>query len=284
MSDADWIALVGVIVSVVAFAVAGRAYQLQKHGQRTSDEQLLNDLIEKIQARLASLAPMGTPVTPEIYAANNAALTGLQGLALEAAKVTEQGDLKPDWFQSTVLAYAFSQVWDCAAALEYWDRAVTIADTYQSRVRSLAARAEFYYNRGLGDDWDSARKDYAAALADLEQDGGRQGPDLVAEQSVSMIIVQASLELMIGEQVRAATLIADAIMMADRLVTPWRKIRALEVIGTFVRQPKPVPTDEVPQALKAELQRRGAQAGKFPEAATAILGAMGVPAATGPMH
>lgn len=274
MSSADWIALAGVIVSIVAFAVAGRAYQLQRRTQKTSDEQQLNDLIEKIQARLASLSPLGAAITPEIYAANNTALTGLQGLALEARKVTDHGGLQPDWFQSTVLAYAFTQVWDCASALDYWGRAVKIATTTQSRVRSLSARAEFRYNRGLDDDRDRAREDFTTALDELGRDPDGQGYDVATEQMASMLINQAGLELMIGDYAKAADLIISAFLKADSLGAPWRKKRALEMIGTLIGQQKIIPAPDLLRSLKAELQRQGAKSGKFPDGAAALLASL----------
>ena len=277
MSTDDWLTLAGVVVAAVAFCVAVTTYQLQKRTQLTSDEQQLSDLIGQIQERLASISRTGETATLEVYAANSAAVAGLQGLAIEAQKVAERGGLQPDWFQSVVLAYAFTEAWDLVTALTYWGRAVDIATTNQSRMRSVAARAEFYYNRGLNtgldaagqpnDDWGHARADYRAAADLLTADPDGQGPDVTGEQVVSLLVYQSGLEMMIGEPGRAARLLVDAVDRADSLVVAWRKMRSRQFIATAVRQPSP----DLVRALRAELRRRGAETGTFPASAARLL-------------
>lgn len=186
MSSGDLISLGSLVVAIIAFMVSVFTYHVQKSTQVSSDEQNLNDLIEKIQSGLAATAVPQTTFSLESYAAENTALAALQGQALEARRLARRAEIELDWFKNMVLAYAFSQVWDLGSAKEFWDGAVGGAKTAQARVRSLAARAEFYYNRGLNGDWDLAQQDYEDALDEVRHDADGQGPDLVAEQVSGM--------------------------------------------------------------------------------------------------
>jgi hypothetical protein len=283
MSSTDWISLAGVIVAIVAFAVAAFTYQLAKRTQLTSDEQQFNDLIEKIQASFAtsqaaerSMVGSATgsgQFTLENYAANSTTLARLQGLALEARKLAERAGLEPDWFQSTVLGYAFTEVWDNAGAAPYWSRAVDAAKTHQSLVRALASRAAFYYNRGMADDLDLARKDFTRALDELKADPDRQGPDLAAEQMVQLGLAQAEMELMTGHLPPAVNLVVDAFLESNAVTTAWRKQRALMLVSGFVLQQKIVPTQYLLQGVRTELARRDVAPDKFPDATAALLSA-----------
>ena len=127
MGSGDWISLGSAIVAAVALVASGYTYRLQQKTEGRTAEQELNDLVEKLQEGLASLnRPQGS-FTFETYALDNAAtMAGLHGHAIEAEKLLERSGIEPDWFQSMILAYAFTQVWDPAGAIDYWERAVEV--------------------------------------------------------------------------------------------------------------------------------------------------------------
>jgi hypothetical protein len=261
MASAEWIALGGFLAAVVAFFVSLRAYQLQRRTQSVNDQTKFDDLIQKIQENLGKLSQsqgdLGSCPTPGGYTATNTTLVGLLGLALEARRLARRAGLQPDWFQSMVLASAFSQVWDTASAIEYWTRMVDVADTHQSHIRSLVSRAAFYYNRGLADDWDLARQDFDTAVKELEEDPHSQGPAMVKEQVAYQRAQQAGLELMIGATDRAVTYYADSFQVSNAIAVSWRKQRTLATVGMLVLQQQVVPPKDLLKLIGDELQRRG---------------------------
>lgn len=273
MSSGDSIALVSVIVAVIAFVVSGLAYRLQRRGQGTSDEQQLNDLLEKIQGDLAGLNQDQSAPTLETYAASTATIVALQSRALAARRLAERAEIELNWMQSMILAYAFTQVWDTKGALQYWERAVKVAETHHlAYVRSLAARGEFYYNRGLGDDWELARKDYGDAVSELRRDPERQGADLAAQQMASVLVYQAGYEVETGDDNRVTALIADAFQAANEITVQWRRRKALEYVGGYalMLQQKAVPPRDLLRPVAAELAARGMGPDKFPPATAAM--------------
>jgi tetratricopeptide (TPR) repeat protein len=274
MASAEWIALGGFLAAVVAFFVSLRAYQLQRRTQSINDQTKFDDLIQKIQENLGKLSQsqgdLGSYPTPGGYTATNTTLIGLLGLALEARRLARRAGLQPDWFQSMVLAYAFSQVWDTASAIEYWTRMVDVADTHQSHIRSLVSRAAFYYNRGLADDWDLARQDFDTAVKELEEDPDSQGPAMVKEQVAYQRAQQAGLELMIGATDRAVTYYADSFQVSNAIAVSWRKQRTLATVGMLVLQQQVVPPKDLLKLIGDELQRRRVVLAEFPAATAAL--------------
>jgi hypothetical protein len=237
MASGDWIALGAAIAAIVASVVAIIAYRLQRRSQAMSDENQLNELIEKIQGGLGNLDKLSSAITIEDFAASGVALTGLRGQALEAKKLIKRADIKPDWFQNMILGYAFTQAWDPKAAFTYWDDAVSATsggDAHQAHVSSLEARANFYYTRGLKDDWKNAHKDFNEARDELLKDPEGQGRDLALEQIALMFLRQASLELKAEGETAAAALAANAFLKANSIGTQWRKRHALKVIGKLM--------------------------------------------------
>ncbi len=280
MSSGDLISLGSLAVAVAAFGISYFTYHVQKRTQDSTEEQNLNDLrqnltdlIEKIQSGLATVAQPQATFKLESFAAENSALAALQGQALEARRLAKGAELKLDWFQNMILAYAFTQTWDPAGAEEFWEGAVNGAMTSQARIRSLAARAEFYYNRGLNDDWQHARADYEAALTELRRDPDGQGPDLVAQQAAGMELYQAGFEFNTGNDPMAVSLVADAFIDANSVSAPWRKLAALDRLGSLVQamQTQVIPPRGVLPAVAAELSRRGADPGSFPPKTAALL-------------
>ena len=284
MSSGDLISLGSLLVAVFAFTVSYYTYNVQKRTQVSTEEQNLNvrqqnldDLIEKIQSVLATVAQPQTTFKLESFAAENTALTALQGQALEARRLARHPGITLDWFQNMVLAYAFTQTWDPASAKDFWDGAVTGAKTPQARIRSLTARAEFYYNRGLNDDgcndWQAARADYRTALEELRRDPDGQGLDLVAQQAAGMELYQAGFEFNVGNDSMAIRLVADAFGDANSVSAPWRKLAALDRLGSLVQamENQVIPPRKVLPLVAAELSRRGARVGSFPSKTAALL-------------
>jgi hypothetical protein len=259
MSYADWMALAAAIFAGLSGASAVVAYLLQRRTQATSDENQVNDLIEKMQKALADLDASRT-ITAEKFAANNVALARLRGLALEARKVITRARIKPDWFQNMVLAYAFSQTGDLKSADPYWQGAVTAAlasNNHPAHVSSLAARAEFYYNRHLDNDWELAREDFNAAKNELDNDPDRQGPDLTAQQVAVLLLQQAAFELDAEGQSTAVPLIVAAFMKANTIGAQWRRRTVLKNLGDLVagtQQKAGFP--DLLQQVAAELSQR----------------------------
>ena len=236
MASGDWIALGAAIAALVACMVAIIAYRLQRRTQAMSDENQLNELIEKIQGGLANLDKLSSAITIEDFAASGVALTGLRGQALEAKKLIERADITPDWFQNMILGYAFTQAWDPKAAFTYWDAAVSATsggDAHQAYVSSLEARANFFYARGLNDDWEKAHKDFDDARGELLKDPEGQGRDLALEQIALTFLRQASLELKAKVRTHSGTC-CEHNRRANSIGTQWRKRHALKVIGNLV--------------------------------------------------
>jgi len=238
MASADWIALAAAIFAGISGVAAVIAYRLQRRTQATSDEQQVNDLIEKMEKALGSL-DTSRAMTLKTLAANNVALISLRGQALEARKVIGRAGIAPDWFQNMILAYAFSQTWDLAGAIPYWDGAVSVAlasGDHPAYFGSLVARAQFYYNRGLSNDWDLARRDFKTAIDEILKDPDRQGHDLAAQQAAMLCLQQAGFELDAEGETAAASLIAQAFTTANTIRAPWRKQTVLKALGDLVRE------------------------------------------------
>jgi len=280
MSSGDWIALGAALFAAGSCVVAIVAYRLQRRTQASSDEQQLNELIQKMQDGLAELNP-GRSVTLQAFAANSVSLTSLRGQALEARKVIDRAGIKPDWFQNMILALAFSQTWDLASANPYWDGAVTAASAtgnHPAHISSLAARAQFYYNRGLNDDWDLARTDFETALHELRADPDGQGPDLAAEQVATMLLRQAGFELDAQGERGAVPLVAEAFAVANSIAARWRQRNVLKALGNLVLELQQ--TMGFPSLLRDvadELSRQEGGLHAFPDETAAVLSAAQLP-------
>jgi hypothetical protein len=274
MASGDWIALAAAIFAGISGAAAVIAYRMQRRTQATSDEQQVNDLIEKMETALGSLDTSRT-MTLKTFAANNVALTTLRGQALEARKVIGRAGIAPDWFQNMILAYAFSQTWDLAGASPYWDDAVAVAlasGNHPAHVSSLVARAQFYYNRGLSSDWDLARRDFKTAMDDVLEDPDRQGHDLAAQQAAMLCLQQAGFELDAQGETAAAGLIAQAFTTANTIGARWRQRMMLKTLGDLVREQQH--TSGSPDLLShvaTELSRAAPGLKAFPEDIAAML-------------
>jgi type IV secretory pathway VirB10-like protein len=129
MSSSDWLALGGVIVSCLAFAVSFVAYRLQARSAQSDNEKELADQINAIQAQLAELSPVPQPTDsmealvrtgnaaqqPQAIAAiqKTSSVNGaLQTLLLRTGTLVESAKLQPDWYQNLVLATAAVQIGD----------------------------------------------------------------------------------------------------------------------------------------------------------------------------
>jgi hypothetical protein len=278
--SANLISLGSLVVAIVAFVVSYFAYRVQKRSQVSTDEQNLNDLIEKIESSLATVAQPQASFSLESFAAQNAALATLQGQALEARSLASRlakDGIELDWFQNMVIAFAFTQAWDPAGAEDFWEGAVNSATTTQAHIRSLTARAQFYYSRGLNDDghndWHDARVHWQAALDELRSDRDRQGADLVAEQAAFMKFQQAGFEYNTGDESKAVSLVADAFSEANSVSAPGRKLAALERLGSLVQAMgnQMILPPNVVSMVADELSRRGVDPETFPHKTRALL-------------
>jgi tetratricopeptide (TPR) repeat protein len=275
MTSGDWIALGAAIVAIVACVVSVITYRLQKRTQATSDEEQLNGLIESIQGGLANLKWSGPAMTIDAYAANGVTLGTLRGQALEARKLMERADIEPDWFQSVVLAYAFSQAWDPAGAITYWERAVDVSTgpgNFQAHISSLEARGTFYYRRGRDGDLAKARDDFKTALRELRKDPEQQGPDLVAQQAAGLLLSRASFELDIGAEAKTMVgLVTEAFTTGNAIAAPWRRLETLKFVGTLALALQQRGLPELLAEVAAELSRQGAEPDGFPTDTAALL-------------
>jgi tetratricopeptide (TPR) repeat protein len=274
MGSGDWIALAAAIFAGVSGAGAIIAYRLQRRTQATSDEQQLNDLIEKMQKALGSLDSSRT-MTLKTFAANNVALVSLRGQALEARKVIGRAGIEPDWFQSMILAYAFSQTWDLKSANPHWENAVKAADAnrdHPAHVASLVALAQFYYNRGRSDDWDLARQNFEAATRELLEDPDGQGPDLAAQQAAMLHLQQAGFELDAEGETAAVPLMVKAFATANTISARWRQRTVLKALADLVRElQQTLGQPDLFRHVAAELSRAAPGLEAFPEDITRML-------------
>jgi len=278
MSAGDWIAFAAAVVAAVSCAVAVIAFRLQGRTQAASDEKRLSDLVEKMQKGLADLAKSSEDQTFQSFATRLVTLTSLRGQALEARKVIGRASIKPDWFQSMILAYSFSETWDLASSKEYWDGALTASKDgngqldHPAHISGLMARAHFYYSRGLGNDWDLARKDFNAAFDELKVDPDGQGPDLVNEQLSGMCMQQSSFELDAEGEAAAFPLIVEAFVKANSIAAGWRRRRALGSLGTLVAELQRRASDpDLLSKVKTELAKQGVHLDDLPPKTAAVL-------------
>jgi hypothetical protein len=240
MAAGDWIGFVAAIVAAVSCVVAVVAFRLQGRTQAAGDEERLSDLIEKMQKGLEKLGKVRQEATLDSYAASSVTLTSLRGQALEARKLIKRANIEPDWFQNMIVAITFSQTWDLASAEPYWNGAIDASSDkdghvdHPAHIASLTARAEFYYNRGLGDDWNQARKGFQAAYDELKEDPDQQGPDLVNEQLALMSLRQAAFELDAVGESGAIPYIVEAFVRANSIAAGWRKRNALKTLGNLI--------------------------------------------------
>lgn len=270
MSSAEWISLASVIVAGIALGVSGFTYYLQKRAGASSDENAFYSLIEEIEKQLGTLNIPHGAITPDVYATSNAALGALHGLAVEAKKTSGKAEIEPDWYQSMILAFAFSQVWDLPAAIYYWERAVRESEENQNesaQVRSLLARGAFFYNRNHDNDWQSARGDFSKAVEKLHADPNHQGIDMAAAQIASTLGTQAGFELWIelgtGGHHESERLIADAFEATSKITALWRRQVTLQYIIPPLLSHPAASGQEVFKCVTAELSRRGVTTDKF---------------------
>ena len=123
MSAGDWISFGRALVALAALGIAARSYQLSKTTQESDDVKQFGDLVQKTQDALAKL-PQTTTFDTESYATNGATLAAIQVYALDAHQLVVDQKVKPNSFDSVVLAFAFTQLWDGATAITYWNGAL----------------------------------------------------------------------------------------------------------------------------------------------------------------
>jgi hypothetical protein len=96
MASSDWLALGGVIVSCLAFAVSFVAYRLQARSAQSDNEKELADQINAIQSQLAELSPVPQSAdSMEALARTGNAAQQAQAMAaiLKTSSVGRQPDL-----------------------------------------------------------------------------------------------------------------------------------------------------------------------------------------------
>jgi hypothetical protein len=171
MSSSDWVALGGLLLSCLAFAVSFVAYQLQEKTAKSDNEKELADQIAAVQTHLAEpnftaqagyvTAATARAVSQEAIAKASSTNAALQMLVLRVGNLIESTGVTPDWYQNLVLASAAVRIGDQVMASPYVKAAVRLARQPEDRgwnaetaaaaqMLSLQVRANFFYNRGPG--------------------------------------------------------------------------------------------------------------------------------------
>jgi hypothetical protein len=248
MKSSDWVALVGVLISCLAFGVAYLAYRLQAQTARSDSEQELADQIDAIHAHLADLDRMAAPGGSMASIIQNANVNAaLQALLLRASNLVAAARLSPDWYQNLVLASAALQIGDVLTAAPYAEQAVALAGRRgasgwaagagtAARVISLRTRAWLYFTRGLAGDLDRARGDYEAARRVVEDVRDGQGPNLTSVQLVELYVRQADYELDVGDGELGAELMRQAAQIWLGLRAPGARREAGRLISALAQQ------------------------------------------------
>ena len=269
MSSSDWLALGGVIVSCLAFAVSFVAYRLQARSAQSDNEKELADQINAIQAQLAELSPVpqSADSMEALAKTGNAAQqaqamaaiaktssinAALQTLLLRVGALIKSARLEPDWYQNLVLATAAVQIGDPITAEPYTKRAVELACTPEghgwdagaaaaAQMVSLRVRANFYFNRGLQGDLKRGRDDFAAARQLVEDNRGKQGPFITAGRLIELYVRQTDFELDLGHDDCGIALMAEACREWQKIQIPSGRQVTGSIIATFASTQQRVP-------------------------------------------
>jgi hypothetical protein len=231
MSSSDWVALGGLLLSCLAFAVSFVAYKLQQKTAKSDNEKELADQIAAVQTHLAEpnftaqagyvTAATARAVSQEAIAKASSTNAALQMLVLRVGNLIESTGVTPDWYQNLVLASAAVRIGDQVMASPYVTAAVRLARQPEDRgwnaetaaaaqMLSLQVRANFFYNRGHPEDVTAAREDYERARELVLNVRPQQGPFMTAGRLAELYVRQTEFELDLGYDDRAVDLMAKA--------------------------------------------------------------------------
>jgi tetratricopeptide (TPR) repeat protein len=142
------------------------------------------------------------------------------------------------WFDATVLANSFAQVWDIERARYYWDLADKKIRHKDARIHSsakvltLRAVGMFYYTSNTAEDLKHARKAFKNALDIVDTDA--YGPELTRGMNSDTLFLQAQQEDRQGNTAEAATRLREAWDLAAPMQTAWRRQQAKLQFASFV--------------------------------------------------
>jgi hypothetical protein len=242
MSSSDWISFGSTLVACLALAVSLFALREQKRKDQYDAGQDLADQINAINDELAKLSPASPSDRPMDLVANASnANAALQTLVLRVVDLIGSQRLRPDWFQSAVLAMAFIEIGDVAGANTYTGEALGLARESVKRggasalppralVLSLRMRATFCFSRGLHGDADAARDLFDEARARVKANEATQGPYMTASELIELNMREASFEVSLGNTGNAVHRISDAVAQWDALDAPLPR----RTLGTLI--------------------------------------------------
>lgn len=247
MSTSDWIAIGAAIIAVLSPAVAVIAFREQAKKDRYDAEKDLADQVGAINDELAKLPQQSAwdhPAEALVSTSNTNAT--LETLVVRAGDLIDSQLLKPNWFQTAVLAMASLEIADMAVAGRYTRKALKLArdletsrDASQRSRRaltlSLRMRAMFYFQRGLAGDVDKARKAFGVAHKLIRANAATQGPYVYVGEMIELCFRQASCELALGETGTAQDLIRSAVDEWDKLTAPGPRYGCGMMIDTLAR-------------------------------------------------
>jgi len=231
MSSSDWVALGGLLLSCLAFAVSFVAYKLQQRTAKSDNEKELADQIAAVQTHLAEpnftaqagyvTAATARAVSQEAIAKASSTNAALQMLVLRVGNLIESTGVTPDWYQNLVLASAAVRIGDQVMASPYVTAAVRLARQPEDRgwnaetaaaaqMLSLQVRANFFYNRGHPEDVKAAREDFDQARELVLNVRQQQGPFMTAGRLAELYVRKTEFELDLGYDDRAVGLMAKA--------------------------------------------------------------------------
>ena len=241
MNASDWIAVSSAGFAALAFAVSLLTLRLQRAGANADTQQEFDNLVHKLWLALGkSFGYAGSPEqTPGGTVPNaSAALGEIQTLALQADELLQppsDDDESHDpayrrllrrlwisssdppaagWFDVTVLANSFAQVWDIERARYYWDLADKAIQHKDARIHSsakvltLRSIGMFYYTSNTAEDLKRARDTFKGALDIVDTDA--YGPELTRGMNSDTLFLQAQQEDRLGNTAEAASRLREA--------------------------------------------------------------------------
>ena len=288
MDASDWIAVVSAGIALLAAVVSARSLQLQRAGAIGSTQQQFEDYVHKLELALGksggsadgSSQGQGPPQVDD-----DAVLSEIQTLALDADSLVNVpisrgwrrllsflwgASSKPaqvNWYDTTVLASSFGEVWDLERAARYWQMATDLCTKPDAKVGAMARvltfrnKGDFYYLRDEVGDLDYARTAYNDAFNTLKAEV--DGNDVTYCQQSTTRLLQAAAEVWLDNTEEAAKCVREAWERTSRIRSYWRRMQHRDDVASFVAYGGDPERFEryggLPEELKEEISNLRAQ-------------------------
>jgi hypothetical protein len=273
MDTSSWIAVVSAVIAGLAFLVSSLALKVQRKQVATSIRQEFDDLVRQLWLAFGkTFGDAGTSRlgVSEISRAADSAAGELQTLALRADEILHptpadkerrwhprlwriwpSSDERPhpSWFDASVLAMSFAEVWDLERARMYWDLAVKLAaepsvkEGAIAQVLTFRELGAFYYIDSTESGLSRARDAFKRAIDILQPE--IHGTDRAYFQNSVTLFMQAQLEDDLDNIETASKCICRAWELGASIKIFWRRQQAHNQIASFVASVKSDTNDPI---------------------------------------